>query len=294
MERRLSARVFQGRYGPWLRLMRFDRPIGLWLLLWPTWWGLFLAGGGAPSLKNLVIFTLGVAVMRAAGCVINDFADRRIDPAVDRTRGRPLAAGELTPRQALVLFFGLLAVALALVSMTNRLTALLAFGGALLAATYPFFKRFTHFPQVVLGTAFGWAVPMAFAAETNTVPEAAWWLFGITVIWVLVYDTLYAMADRREDLRVGVKSTAILFGRFDLPIIAALMGLMTALLVVFGLRFVPAPAYFAGVGLAFLLMMRQLWRVRDRNPEACFQAFLNNHWVGLVIFAGLLAALWMP
>lgn len=273
--------------------MRFDRPIGIWLLLWPTWWGLFLAGGGAPALKNLLIFTAGVVVMRAAGCVINDFADRDIDPHVARTRSRPIAAGEISPRQALGLFFGLLAAALVLVLMTNRLTVLLAFGGALLAATYPFFKRFTHLPQVVLGTAFGWAVPMAFAAETGAVPAAAWWLFAITVIWVLIYDTLYAMADRADDLKVGVKSTAILFGRLDVPVIAALMGLMTAALALFGIRFVPHPAYFTGVALAFLLFQRQLWRVRERDSQACFQAFLNNHWVGLVIFAGLLGALWL-
>lgn len=268
--------------------MRFDRPVGIWLLLWPTWWALFFAAGGWPSLKNLLIFTLGVVVMRAAGCVINDYADRDVDPLVARTRSRPIAAGEIEPRPALVLFFVLLSMAFMLVLLTNALTILLAFVGALLAGSYPFFKRFTHLPQVVLGMAFGWAVPMAFAAETGQLPEPAWWLFAITLIWVLIYDTQYAMADREDDLKAGVKSTAILFGRFDIPIIAALMGLMIALLVVFGLRFLPEPAWFTGVALAFLLFQRQLWQIRSRDPQACFGAFLNHVWVGLAVFLGLL------
>ncbi len=276
---------------PWFRLMRFDRPVGIWLLLWPTWWALFMAAGGWPSLKNLAIFTLGVVVMRAAGCVINDYADRKIDPLVARTRNRPIAAGEIEPRHALLLFAGLMAIALILVLLTNPLTVLLAFFGALMAGTYPFFKRFTHLPQLVLGMAFGWSVPMAFAAETGQLPEQAWWLFSITLIWVLIYDTQYAMADREDDLKAGVKSTAILFGRFDIPIIAALMGLMSALLVLFGLRFIPEPAWFTGVALAFLMYQRQLWSIRTRDPQACFEAFLNNVWVGLVIYLGLFLSL---
>ncbi|MEM7053482.1 MAG: 4-hydroxybenzoate octaprenyltransferase [Pseudomonadota bacterium] len=289
----LKNSLFSGSLGAWLRLMRFDRPVGIWLLLWPTWWALFFAAGGRPSIKNFVIFTLGVIIMRAAGCVINDYADRSIDPLVARTRNRPIAAGEIQPRQALLLFFALLIIAFGLVLLTNPLTVLLASFGALLAGTYPFFKRFTHLPQVVLGMAFGWSVPMAFAAETGHIPEPAWWLFAVTLIWVLVYDTQYAMADRAEDLRAGVKSTAILFGRFDLPIIAALMGLMIALLVLFGLRFLPEPAWFTGVALAFLLLQRQLWWIREREPQACLRAFLNNVWVGFVLLSGLLAALIM-
>ncbi|MEX0915339.1 MAG: 4-hydroxybenzoate octaprenyltransferase [Wenzhouxiangellaceae bacterium] len=291
MEFKLTARIFSGPAGPWLRLMRFDRPIGIALLLWPTWWGLFMAGSGRPGLGNLVIFTLGVVVMRAAGCVINDYADRDLDPHVARTESRPLAAGELQPAQAIKLFFALLAVAFGLVLLTNPLTVLLAFFGALLAGTYPFFKRFTHLPQVALGTAFAWAIPMAFAAETGGVPEPAWWLFVLNILWVLIYDTEYAMADREDDLKVGVRSTAILFGRFDVPVIAALMGLLVAGLVLFGLRFVPQPAWFAGVAVAFVLLQRQLWRIRNREPQACFNAFLSNHWVGLTLFAGLLASL---
>ncbi|MEM1080828.1 MAG: 4-hydroxybenzoate octaprenyltransferase [Pseudomonadota bacterium] len=272
----------------WLRLMRFDRPIGIWLLLWPTWWALFMAAGGWPSVGNLIIFTLGVVVMRAAGCVINDYADRDIDPLVSRTRDRPIAAGEIAPRQALMLFFALLLLAFLLVLLTNPLTILLALFGALLAGTYPFFKRFTHLPQVILGMAFGWSVPMAFAAETGSVPDTAWWLLCITLIWVLIYDTQYAMADRADDLKAGVKSTAILFGRFDVPIIAGLMGLMIAALLLFGLRYLPEPAWFTAVALTFLLFQRQLWWMRTRDPEACFRAFLNHTWVGLVLWLGLL------
>ncbi|OAB60636.1 4-hydroxybenzoate octaprenyltransferase [Leptolyngbya valderiana BDU 20041] len=291
MEFRLRAAIFDSPAGPWLRLMRFDRPIGIALLLWPTWWGLWLAAGGLPSLKNLLIFTLGVIVMRAAGCVINDYADRDIDPQVARTRSRPIAAGEIRPRQALLLFFGLLLVALMLVLLTNRLTVLMAFAGALLAGTYPFFKRFTHFPQVVLGAAFAWSIPMAFAAEAGQVPALAWWLFAANLIWTVIYDTQYAMADRKDDLQAGVKSTAIAFGRFDLPILAVLMGGMTALLLIIGLRFLPHPAWFTAVALTLLHFQLQLWRIRTRDPQACFKAFLSNHWIGLFLFAGIAASL---
>ena len=287
MEFRSQASVFAGPLGPWLRLMRFDRPIGLALLLWPTWWGLWMAAGGVPQIRNLIIFTLGVVVMRAAGCVINDYADRKLDPRVSRTRTRPIATGEISPRQALILFAVLLLIALGLVLMTNRLTILLAIGGALLAGTYPFLKRFTHFPQIGLGTAFSWAILMAFAAETETIPSLAWWLFAINLIWTVIYDTQYAMADREDDLKVGVKSTAIAFGRFDVPVIAGLMGLMVALLVLVGLIYLPTPAWFTAVVLVFLLFQIQLWRIRERRPEACFQCFLSNHWIGLVIFLGI-------
>ena len=290
MEFRLKAAVFGSRAGPWLRLMRFDRPIGIALLLWPTWWGLWLAAGGLPSWKNLVIFTLGVVVMRAAGCVINDYADRHLDPHVERTRTRPIAAGEIRPGQAMALFFALLLIALALVLMTNRLTVLMAFMGALLAGTYPFFKRFTHFPQVVLGAAFGWSIPMAFAAEAGHVPALAWWLFAANLVWTVIYDTQYAMADRDDDLKVGVKSTAIAFGRLDVPIIGALMGLKLALLLLIGLKFLPDPMYFTAVALIFLHFQLQLWRIRERDPTACFQAFLSNHWVGLFLFAGIVGS----
>ncbi|MEE4304448.1 MAG: 4-hydroxybenzoate octaprenyltransferase [Wenzhouxiangella sp.] len=293
MEFRLRARIFSSPAGPWLRLMRFDRPIGIALLLWPTWWGLWFAAGGVPSLENLVIFTLGVIVMRAAGCVINDYADRELDPHVARTVDRPIAAGEITARQALVLFFALLAAAFVLVLLTNRLTILMAFFGALLAATYPFFKRFTHFPQLVLGASFSWAIPMAFAAEAGQVPALAWWLFAANFIWTVIFDTEYAMADRDDDLKVGVKSTAIAFGRADVPILGALMGVMTALLLMIGLRYLPEPAWFTAVALVFLHFQLQLWRIRDRDPATCFKTFLSNHWVGMFIFAGAAVSLAM-
>ena len=292
MEFRLTSRIFAGPAGPWLRLMRFDRPIGIALLMWPTWWGLWFAAGGMPSVKNLIIFTAGVIVMRAAGCVINDFADRKLDPHVERTKDRPLAAGEISPRQALMLFFGLLAIALVLVLMTNRLTVLMAFFGALLAATYPFFKRFTHFPQLVLGAAFSWAIPMGFAAESGTVPALAWWLFAINFLWTVIYDTQYAMADRADDLKVGVKSTAIAFGRADVPILGALMGIVTALLIIMGLQFIPHPAWFTAVAITFLLFQVQLWRIRERDPVVCFRSFLSNHWIGMVIWLGAVVALY--
>ncbi len=287
MEFRLSARIFSGRLGPWLRLMRFDRPIGMALLLWPTWWGLWFAAGGVPELTNLIVFSAGVIVMRAAGCVINDFADRNLDHKIQRTAGRPLVQGEISPAQALGLFAFLLLIAFGLVLMTNRLTVLLGIGGALLAGIYPFLKRFTHFPQIGLGTAFSWAILMAFAAETGTIPAVAWWLFVANLIWTVIYDTQYAMADREDDLKAGVKSTAIAFGRFDVPILAGLMGLMTAILVLIGLQFIPTPAWFTAVALIFIQFQIQLWRIRNRDPSICFQTFLSNHWVGMTLFIGI-------
>ena len=270
------------------RLMRFDRPIGTLLLLWPTWLALLLAGGGRPSARNALIFTAGVIVMRAAGCVMNDIADRNFDPHVERTRNRPLASGELRLRQAVGLFLALMSLALLLVLLTNVLTVKLAFIGALLASGYPFFKRFTHVPQIVLGIAFGWGIPMAFAAETGAVPMIAWWLLAVNTVWSVIYDTQYAMVDRADDLAVGVKSTAILFGRHDVPIIAALMTAMLALLVAAGLRAGLTWPWFGGVLAAAALFGRQLYLIRGRERLACFRAFLNNNWVGFALFLGLL------
>ncbi|NCF63106.1 MAG: 4-hydroxybenzoate octaprenyltransferase [Gammaproteobacteria bacterium] len=282
------------QWNAYWRLMRFDKPIGILLLLWPTWWALLLAGDGRPSLRNILIFSCGVILMRAAGCVMNDIADREYDPHVKRTRLRPLASGELTLKQALGLFLLLMLLAFLLVLMTNVLTVKLAFVGALLASAYPFFKRFTHLPQVVLGIAFGWGILMAFAAEINSVPAIAWWLLLINAIWSVIYDTLYAMVDREDDLAVGIKSTAILFGRFDLLIIGALMVLMIISLAVMGVRIGLAWPWFAGLLVATGLFTRQLYISRDREPKACFRAFLNNNWVGLSIFLGLLASLLLP
>jgi 4-hydroxybenzoate polyprenyltransferase len=277
-----------GNWNAYWRLMRFDKPIGILLLLWPTWWALLLAGAGQPSLKNSLIFTAGVVLMRAAGCVMNDVADRDFDPHVERTRLRPLASGELDLSQALGTFVVLMVLAFLLVLLTNPLTIKLAFAGAALAATYPFFKRFTHLPQVVLGIAFGWGIPMAFAAETMEVPWAAWWLLGINTVWSVIYDTLYAMVDREDDMAVGVKSTAILFGRLDILIIGLLMVLMISLLGCLGLFLALSWPWYLAVFIVLGLFARQLFSARKRDRDACFKAFLNNNWVGLVIVLGLL------
>ena len=270
------------------RLMRFDRPIGILLLLWPTLWALWIAGEGSPSLKNILIFCTGVVLMRAAGCIMNDVADRNFDPHVDRTRLRPLASGELTVRQALITFVLVMLLAFGLVLMTNALTVKLAFAGALLASTYPFFKRWTHFPQVVLGLAFGWGIPMAFAAETGQVPITAWLILLINVIWSVIYDTLYAMVDRDDDISIGLKSTAILFGRHDLLILRVLKVCMILLLLLLGWIMDFSWPWFSGVAIAAILFADQQYRVRSRGREACFKAFLNNNWVGLAILVGLL------
>ncbi len=271
------------------RLMRFDKPIGILLLLWPTLWALWIAGEGHPSIKNVLIFCAGVVLMRAAGCIMNDVADRDFDPHVERTRSRPLASGELTVRQALVVFFIVMLLAFGLVLMTNALTIKLAFAGALLASTYPFFKRWTHLPQVVLGLAFGWGIPMAFAAENGYVASIAWLILLINVIWSVIYDTLYAMVDRDDDISIGLKSTAILFGRYDLSILRLLKIIMIALLVLLGFKLQFSTPWFVGVSIAAFLFARQQYLVRNRDRDACFRAFLNNNWVGLVIWVGLLA-----
>jgi len=271
------------------RLMRFDKPIGILLLLWPTLWALWIAGEGHPSIKNVLIFCTGVVLMRAAGCIMNDVADRDFDPHVERTRSRPLASGELTVRQALLVFFIVMLLAFGLVLMTNALTIKLAFAGALLASTYPFFKRWTHLPQVILGLAFGWGIPMAFAAENGYVASIAWLILLINVIWSVIYDTLYAMVDRDDDISIGLKSTAILFGRYDLSILRLLKIIMIALLALLGLKLQFSTPWFAGVTIAAVLFARQQYLVRARDRDACFRAFLNNNWVGLVIWVGLLA-----
>jgi 4-hydroxybenzoate polyprenyltransferase len=271
----------------WLRLMRLDRPIGTYLLLWPTLWAVWFAGEGSPSLANLIIFTLGVVSMRAAGCVINDYADRNVDGSVERTKNRPLPAGEIQPNQALILFFVLLCLSLALVLMTNQLTIILSFGGLALAATYPFLKRFTHLPQLGLGAAWAWAVPMAFAAERNQLPVTLWLIFVAVILWTIAFDTYYAMVDREDDLKVGIKSTAILFGRYDLLIIALLQLMTLILLFIAGLEFGRSWFYMSGLIAAALYFVNQYIQARSREREACFKSFLNNHRVGMVIFIGL-------
>ena len=270
------------------RLMRLDKPIGTLLLMWPTWWALLLAGLGRPSLKNCLIFTAGVVLMRTAGCVMNDIVDRDFDPHVERTRLRPLASGELGLSQAVGILVTLMILAFLLVLQTNALTIKLAFIGAALASTYPFFKRFTQLPQIALGFAFGWGIPMAFAAETMDVSWVAWWLLGINILWAVIYDTLYAMVDRDDDRIVGVKSSAILFGRFDILIIGVLMGFMIILLGLLGFFLDFSWPWYSAVFIATVLFSQQIFSTRERDRDACFKAFLNNNWVGLVLVIGLL------
>lgn len=279
--------IGHGRLDAYWRLMRFDRPIGILLLLWPTLWALWLAAGGLPSVENLAIFVSGVVVMRAAGCVVNDLADRNFDPHVERTRERPLASGQLAPAEAKVLLAVLLALAFCLVLMTNALTVKLSFVGAALAVAYPFFKRFIDLPQVVLGIAFGWSIPMAFAAEAGAVPPLAWALLGVNVLYAVIYDTFYAMVDREDDVSIGLRSTAILFGRHDLRIIGALQAMMVIACLAIGAQQGWHWPWFGAVGVVALLFARQLWMTRGRDRQACFRAFLANNWVGFVLFAGI-------
>lgn len=274
-----------------LVLMRMDRPVGALLLLWPTLWALWLAAGDFPPIKLLVIFVLGVFVMRSAGCVMNDFADRRLDPQVARTIARPIAAGRISPARALLVFLGLLVLALILVAFTNRLTIELAPVGVALAIIYPFCKRFTHLAQVVLGAAFGWSIPMAFAAVSNHLPPLCWLLFLANILYSTVYDTEYAMVDREEDIKAGSKSTAILFADADVPIIGMLMVVFMLAMVLVGSRAHLTWPYWLGVLGAAGLCGWQLWLIRDRSREHCFAAFRNNIWVGGVLWAGILLAL---
>ncbi len=279
----------QERLRVYWQLMRMHKPIGALLLLWPTLWSLWLAADGFPRWDVLVIFVLGVFVMRSAGCVINDFADRQVDGHVKRTRERPLVTGQVSSREAIGLFIGLCLLAFGLVLLTNRLTILLSIGGVLLAFCYPFMKRYTHLPQIVLGAAFSWAIPMAFAAQRGTLGAEVWLLFTAAILWIVVYDTFYAMVDRDDDLRIGVKSTAILFGEQDRLIIGILQALTLYAMLMVGSRFELGPWYYVGLGVAGLLFIYQQYLVRFRAREACFKAFMNNNWVGLAIFAGLVA-----
>jgi 4-hydroxybenzoate polyprenyltransferase len=283
---------FHARALNYLVLMRMDRPVGALLLLWPTWWALWFASNDFPSPGLLVIFTLGVFVMRSAGCVINDYADHEwLDAHVERTRARPMAAGRVSRREALLLFGALLALAFVLVLFTNRLTIELSFVGAALAAIYPFTKRVTHLAQVVLGAAFGWSIPMAFAAVTNSLPPLCWLLFLANVLFSTIYDTEYAMVDRDDDIRVGAKSTAILFAEADRTIIGILMATFLCAMLLAGTRAALHWPYFIGVAVATGLFAWQQWTIRDRSRAHCFAAFRNNNWVGLALWIGLVLAL---
>ena len=275
----------------YLVLTRMDRPIGALLLLWPTWWALWLAAGDFPPWKPLIVFTLGVFAMRAAGCAINDYADRKLDPQVARTAGRPIASGRVTPREALIVFVALLAFAFVLVLFTNALTIKLSFIGAALAAAYPFTKRYTHMPQVVLGAAFGWSIPMAFAAVAGAVPPVAWLLFIANILWSVIYDTEYAMVDREDDIRAGAKSTAILFGDADLPILGILMGTFLLAMLFVGQRAALGWPYWVGLLIAAALFGYQLWLIRHRARDACLAAFRHNNWLGVTLWIGIVLAL---
>jgi 4-hydroxybenzoate polyprenyltransferase len=275
------------RVDAYIKLVRLNKPIGIFLLMWPALWALWLAGEGHPPWQVAMIFVAGVVLMRSAGCAINDYADRDFDGHVARTSGRPLAQGLITPGEAVAVFVVLSLVAFGLVLLLNWQTVAMSVVAVVLAVIYPFMKRFTHVPQLFLGAAFGWAVPMAFTAIQGQIPVWAWVLFATTVIWALIYDTEYAMVDRDDDLKIGIKSTAILFGRHDRLIVALLQLLMLALLVYVGIAAERGWAYFAGLVAAALLALYQQWLIWDRDPKRCFLAFLNNNYFGMAIFVGL-------
>jgi 4-hydroxybenzoate polyprenyltransferase len=285
LDSKVSAMERLRRY---IKLVRLDRPIGILLLLWPALWALWIAGEGRPDWKIVLIFVFGVVLMRSAGCAVNDYADRGIDGQVERTCERPLATGLVTPKEALVVFVVLSLLAFGLVLLLNWQTIMLSFVALALAASYPFMKRITNLPQLVLGMAFGMAVPMAFMALTESVSPVGWLLFVATVIWALVYDTEYAMVDRKDDLKIGVKSTAILFGEYDRLMIGLLQAAMLGILLLVGVKAGLGHYYYLGLAAATLSALYQQYLIRERQPEACFTAFLNNNIFGLSVFAGLL------
>ena len=271
----------------YIRLMRLNKPIGTYLLLWPTYWALFLSAKGWPDIDLLIIFTLGVLVMRSAGCVINDYADRNIDQNIARTKDRPLITGEVSPKSALRLFVFLLIIAFGLVLLTNALTIKLSLIALALATLYPFTKRWTHLPQVVLGVAFGMSVPMAFSAQTGSIPLSAGWIFLATILWTLIYDTFYAMADRDEDIKIGVKSTAILFEKYDQIFITFLQILLIIVFVVIGNLFDLEPIYYFSLVIILIFMIYHQFLMKKRQKELFFKAFLNNNFIGMTAFIGI-------
>tara|TARA_Y100000385_G_scaffold127217_1_gene132371 strand:+ start:171 stop:1013 length:843 start_codon:yes stop_codon:yes gene_type:complete len=271
----------------YIRLMRLDKPIGILLLLWPTYWALFLSADGWPDFDLLIIFTIGVIVMRSAGCVINDFADRNIDKHIKRTKDRPLTSGEISPNSALVLFTVLVLIALVLVLQTNILTIQLSFVAVGLATLYPFTKRWTNFPQLVLGAAFGMSVPMAYSAQTGTLPIASGIIFLASLVWTLIYDTLYAMADREEDIKIGVKSTAILFEKYDQNIITLLQILLILIFIVMGNIFNLGLIYYFSLIIIVFFMIYHQFLMRKRQNSLYFKAFINNNYIGMTVFTGI-------
>ena len=276
-----------------IEITRFDKPIGTFLLLAPTLWGMVLANQGYPPWGLLCLFVAGAIVMRSAGCVANDLADRNLDGHVERTRLRPLVSGALSVPEALFLLVGLLSIALMLVALTNPLTIKLSIAGLALALIYPLMKRVTHLPQIVLGLAFSWSIPMAFAASTNSLPSALWWLFVANLLWTVIYDTQYAMVDREDDLTVGIKSTAILFGHLDVRIIGLLQGLCVIAFCCCGAAFNLGVAYYAAIIAVGLLFTRHLWLIKDRDTQQCFKAFNQSKWIGVLILSGLCADFWL-
>ncbi|WP_373691013.1 4-hydroxybenzoate octaprenyltransferase [Endozoicomonas sp. ONNA2] len=275
------------RWKVFIQLARLDRPIGIYLLLWPTLWALWLAAKGIPSIDNLVVFMLGVVLTRSAGCVINDYADRHFDGHVKRTLQRPLVSGKITPKEALIYAACLFFVAFLLVLTTNALTIYLSFAALLLASAYPFAKRHTYLPQVVLGAAFGWSIPMAFAAEADTLTTQTWLLFTANLLWTVAYDTQYAMVDRDDDLQIGIKSTAILFGEMDNLMIGCFQAFTLIAMVMLGLQLELAWPFYVSLVAAAAGFSRQQWLTRNRERDPCFRAFLSNHWVGAAIFLGI-------
>ncbi|MGJ7233498.1 4-hydroxybenzoate octaprenyltransferase [Morganella morganii] len=282
--------MVRSKWQAYSRLMRTDRPIGSLLLLWPTYWALWIAARGVPDWHILIIFTIGVFSMRAAGCVINDFADRKFDGSVERTKNRPLPRGDVTEKEAKILFAVLVLVSFGLVLTLNTMTIWLSVAGLALAWVYPFVKRVSHLPQVVLGAAFGWSIPMAFAAVSESLPAECWLLFAVNIIWSVVYDTQYAMVDRNDDLKIGVKSTAILFGRFDKMIIGILQLVMILMLLWIGLMVNLSGIFYWSLLLAGALFVYQQRLMADRERDPCFQAFMNNNYVGFILFLGMLVS----
>jgi 4-hydroxybenzoate polyprenyltransferase len=290
---RVHKDLFLDRAKQYWLLARFDRPIGILILLWPSLWALWVAGNGQPDGLVLLVICLGVVLMRAAGCVINDYADRDFDPHVERTKQRPIASGKVSPKEALVLFVVLCLIAFSLVLLLNTFTIILSFGGAFLAASYPFMKRYTHLPQAYLGIAFGWAVPMAFAAQNNSIPPVAWVMYLAVVLWALVYDTMYAMVDKDDDLKIGVKSTAILFANNDRLIIGGLQLIILGLLYLVGQMAAMGWPYYLSLVVAAGLSVYQQKLIFYRQKADCFKAFLNSNWFGLIVFVGIALHYWL-
>ena len=275
------------KFKQYLLLIRLNRPIGIFLLLWPTLWGLWIASEGFPNTKILVVFLFGVFLMRSAGCILNDIIDKDFDKFVARTQNRPLASDKLSSIEAFIVAISLIFIAFLLVLTTNTLTVQLSFVAIILAGTYPFLKRYTYLPQFFLGLTFGWSIPMAFAATTNSIPKIAWLLLIANILWAVVYDTIYAMIDREDDLKIGIKSTAILFDDADIFIIGLIQSLVLIALIVIGQQASLNTIYYFSLIIGGCLFLYQLYLIRNRDPKKCMQAFLNNNWFGLVVFIGL-------